>query len=424
MSTENEVNHGHAQRRRRQPERLLPNETDAYNAPKQATKTKKAKTKTAKTKKAKTKRAHARAQPALRRTRSLPTTPARAGASTPPLRRAATTPSRPAVIQLSAAEAAECVYDAALARTVDGVRILHHWPNHGAVTGTVLRPSPPPVAGQPFLHVVQWDDGDVSEESFTFAARGRAVYRANQPADELTIAPPTQAYALPPPRPSPAPPARASSPPGGFSLPLPASFQNYPVKCWREGSIVDAHFTHRSYSAAGQHHWHLQIGPTPTDDLPTTEVLDTADVNLLLARNADYQVMAPSKVTPTLPLIDVDLDDLPSTAAGTWDLQHPIVGELAAIRVYEPAAATPGSAQRQPRQRRPKARATAVTAAAAFTPTGARSPTQFLAHVIDDRTRTVHHDPATTGRGVAFTSGAVSARRKIDWDEGGEAALL
>ena len=172
-------------------------------------------------------------------------------------------------------------------------------------------------------------------------------------------------------------------------MPLPASFQNYPVKCWRDGSIVDAHFTHRSYSAAGQHHWHLQIGPTPTDDLPTTEVLDTADVNLLLARNADYQVRAPAKVTPTLPLIDVDLDDLPSTAAGSWDLQHPIVGELAAIRIYAPVAATPGSAQRQPSQRRPKARATAVTVAAAFTPTGARSPTQFLAHVIDDRTRTV-----------------------------------
>ena len=62
------------------------------------------------------------------------------------------------------------------------------------------------------------------------------------------------------------------------------------------------------------------------------EVLDTADVNLLLARNADYQVRAPSKVTPTLPIIDVDLDDLQSTAAGTWDTEHPIVGELAAIR--------------------------------------------------------------------------------------------
>ena len=98
---------------------------------------------------------------------------------------------------------------------------------------------------------------------------------------------------------------------------------------------------------------------------------------------------APSKVTPTLPIIDVDLDDLQSSDAGKWDTEHPIVGELAAIRVYEPATAPPAREHRQPRQRRPRARATAVTVAAAFTPTGSRSPTQFLAHVIDNRSQTV-----------------------------------
>ena len=75
MSTENDVTRERSHRHRQQPERLLPNETDACTAPKQATKPKKAKTKKAK------------AKPALQRTRSLPTTPARAGASPPPLRR-------------------------------------------------------------------------------------------------------------------------------------------------------------------------------------------------------------------------------------------------------------------------------------------------------------------------------------------------
>ena len=381
MSTNNETPNGRARRQRREPERLLPNETDARDTPRKITKTKKTKVKTKGT------RAHT--EPALRRTRSLPTRPTRARTHTHPLRRVTTNSARPTFTRLSAAEAAECVYDADLARTMDGARILHHWPNHGAVTGTVLRPSPPPKVGQPFLHVVQWDDGDVSEESFTLVARGRTAYRANQPANEIPIAPPTQANVLPPPRTNPSPAPRAPPPQGGYSLPLPASFQNYPVKCWRDGAIVDAHFTHRTYSAAGQHHWHLQIGPTPTDDLPTMEVLDTADVNLLLARNADYQVRAPSKVTPTLPIIDVDLDDLQSSDAGKWDTEHPIVGELAAIRVYEPATAPPAREHRQPRQRRPRARATAVTVAAAFTPTGSRSPTQFLAHVIDNRSQTV-----------------------------------
>ena len=46
MSTNNETPNGRARRQRREPERLLPNETDARDTPRKITKTKKTKVKT------------------------------------------------------------------------------------------------------------------------------------------------------------------------------------------------------------------------------------------------------------------------------------------------------------------------------------------------------------------------------------------
>ena len=262
-----------------------------------------------------------------------------------------------------------------------------------------------------YLHVVTYDaDGDQETMTWRDVERAHHTY-VSYHHDPTTTPPPTPTFPhihrpllQPPPTPPPPPP----TPPAGFPLPLPDSLKDYPIRVWRDGRTHDAHFTHRTFSAAGQHHWYVHIDSDPATAPP--QKYDTAEINLLISRNSTYNIRAPTKKIPEIHYSNLSIDALPPTADGAWAAHHPIVGELASVRVPAPLPPAHLGAPATPSPRRSRRPTITVSVAAAFTKTGDSHPSQFLAYVLHDRTKTVLFTNASDLAEAAHSRAAHSLR--------------
>jgi len=217
-----------------------------------------------------------------------------------------------------------------------GLPIQKDFPGYGSFSGKVTGWDTKENYGMAILHEVLFSDGEIGEYSFSEIMRHHEDY--------LKIhVPNSAAHVLLPNATSPFTEIRRNTPePNENSvagnifeslLPLPRSFESYPLRLPVDGSMVQGKVVARRIDASGVHEWRVQL---PAPHLQQQYWIDTQTFHSHMAKaRKSCKINAPSRSPPTLSALK---EFSPLSPDSQWMTHHALIGLV--LSTSQPAVAT------------------------------------------------------------------------------------
>lgn len=286
--------------------------------------------------------------------------------------------------QMTADECADSIFDPNLSEGLIGSRVRCNVRGDGTFDGTVIATS---VAtddpNRLLVHTVRWDDE--IEGMLTFC---EVLMAATAPPG---TAPTLVELQRRPVLPATVPPAAhlSTTRQEYVALPVPESFQRYPLRVSYEGRSRSACFLAHESNSAEEMVWKVQLTDGPPDEEPVTLSYDAVELELTLEHNKlRNKVRCPASKIPTIPLNTFDADTAVAAGVdahgGRWTKDCPTVGVLVSVRPGSVAAPALLGAPQHGRPRRASSKNAPETfqVYAAYYKSNASFPCQFLARTI------------------------------------------
>ena len=262
------------------------------------------------------------------------------------------------------------------------------FPGHGSFTGVVTGFSHSDDFNGAILHQVTFSDGDKDEYSYEKILQGHDNYQRTHCPGALgsaTLLPglsrSSDIDSIARLR-SAATAGQQRSP-----LPIPISFQNYPIRLPHDNKTVQGRIAARRVTNCGFHEWRIQL-PEPYDDVE--HWIDTQQLHAFFSQAKKHKISPPTKATPTLRALKGFIG--PFWEDSNWTTKHDLVGLVVCVHLDHNIAPM-GTVTADGPAPKSKKHIYSVTIEAAFVPdpgTGTLiAPTQFWGRLHDDLTTSV-----------------------------------